>query len=384
MTPRARTESPLLPKVLRVLADPHASRLPAGTPLGELELEWLLRNGLGPQVHRVRPPGGFVSGARTRARIQGADLTSRALTHHLLAEVEGFVARLNDVGITPTVLKGVSYATRHYPEPHLRTMGDVDLLIADDELALAKRVLLDAGFVEPPTPWRPGHHAPPLHHAGKQIWVELHYALRPAASPEAREPPLNGVGLAGETRTAQLGEARVHVLGPECELGLLATEWCSDLKKRFRILGKPRALVDAVYLLRSAHDNFDWDRVMTWSSGSYTGACIGVLLTYLQRQRAYVGPSDIPARIVHAQPFVRGGTLRAVHGLIDRYVVRPGLGRLATPNTVGNAFDALIEPRPAWRSLLAVPVNVVFPAGSPHRFRPRFMLARLRRALSGR
>ena len=375
--------APILPRVLRAVADSEHARLAPGTTMGEIELEWLLGHGLGPILHSVQPDGGYRAGPRAAARLRGADLTSRAITQQLLADVRDVLVLLRSEGIRPTVLKGLSYMTRYYPAPHLRIMGDVDLLVREEELPVARRALLEAGFTQPASPWRPSHHAPPLREERKGLWIELHHALRPAESPEAGDAPLSAPEA--ERRTSAFQGVEVDVLGPECELALIAASWCYDLKTRFGVAGMPRALIDAVHLLREASRSpFDWDKILVWSRGTYTGGCVAVLLTYLAKHDAYVGPPEVPAEVLTSQPFVAGWTLDAVHALLDRYVIAPGGGGLATTNTLGNAMDALIAPRRAWRNLLAAPLNVAFPARNPRRFRPGFILGRLRNALSAR
>lgn len=385
MTGRSDSPTPLLVKVLRVLAEPGEGRLPSGTSVSDIELEWLLSHGLGPTVQSVAPPDGFDVGPRAQALLRGADLTSRALTAHMLEEVHDVVGRLKAAGVTPTILKGVSYATRYYPEPHLRVMGDVDLLVEEEDLSAAERILTDAGFEQPPSPWRPGHHVPPFRHESKELWLELHHALRPSVAPEAHEPPLGIPFSACERRRGSLGSVELAFLAPECELALISAGWCFDLKKRFGIAGAPRSLVDTVHLLsHAARGDFDWDKVVGWSRDTYTGACIGVVLTYLQRCGAYRGPAEVAKSVARSQPFVTGSALRAVHSLLDRYVVTRSVSRFWTESNIGTAFDTLIAPRPAWRNLLATPVNVAFPRGHARRFQPGFLFRRLRHAVSGR
>jgi hypothetical protein len=380
--PRLDAGESVLLRALRVLADPHESHLEEGTRIPEIEVEWLLGQGLGPLLYALRPPGGLDVGDRAADRLRGADLTSRALTHQLLGAVEPLIGRLQAAGVTTTVLKGVSFATRYYPEPHLRVMSDIDLLVDPEELDVAAEVLRAAGFEQPDTEWRPGHHAPPLRHPQSGLWVELHHALRPPRSPEAAEAPFAAGAWGAERQLGRIGRSETGFLGPECELALITTGWCYDLKTRFGLPGSARALVDVVHLLAAtADDGFDWDRVMGWSHGSYTGACIGLTLEYLRKHDACPAPADVTERILRSQVFVRGRTLRAVHALLDRYVVAPGTGRLATPNNIASTFDALIAPRSAWRNLLAVPLSIAFPGRHPERFKPGFMLGRLRSTL---
>lgn len=52
-------------------------------------------------------------------------------------------------GVRPVVLKGLATAHLDHPAPHLRQMGDVDLLIGPEHLLAAERSLLAAGYASP-------------------------------------------------------------------------------------------------------------------------------------------------------------------------------------------------------------------------------------------
>lgn len=64
--------------------------------------------------------------------------------------LQGLVLRLRERGIVPTVCKGMVLAQRYYPSPATRYMNDIDLWIAEHELATTQSVLLEMGFVNLP------------------------------------------------------------------------------------------------------------------------------------------------------------------------------------------------------------------------------------------
>lgn len=102
----------------------------------------------------------------------------RAAAHEgALGDVIDAFAR---VGIEPLILKGAALARLIYPEPALRPMGDVDLLVAPEDVDRAWQALLALGF-EPSQ--RPPGRAPEKHRvatrkeAGITVSVELHFSL---------------------------------------------------------------------------------------------------------------------------------------------------------------------------------------------------------------
>jgi hypothetical protein len=85
---------------------------------------------------------------------------------------------LNAAGIEPVLLKGLaSIVSGLYPDPAMRMLGDVDLLVGEHEGADAARALASVGF-EPNVPegadYREHHHLPPQRHRDTGVIVELH------------------------------------------------------------------------------------------------------------------------------------------------------------------------------------------------------------------
>jgi GrpB-like predicted nucleotidyltransferase (UPF0157 family) len=73
-----------------------------------------------------------------------------ALAH--AAEVHRVVTALADAGVPSLVLKGLPLAVRHgAPITSRGRPGDLDLLIAGDDLAIADAALLHAGYTAPDT-----------------------------------------------------------------------------------------------------------------------------------------------------------------------------------------------------------------------------------------
>jgi Uncharacterised nucleotidyltransferase len=348
--------------------------------LFDSDIDWLLAHGLGPLVQwltrdqDVTVPAG-------RERLRGAELAARVTTAELVSRCEDACAVLWGAGIRCTVLKGISYAERYYPAPHLRTMGDIDLLIGPNRLQDAESVLLENGFVyrdDEPADRASRHHGPPLRHAASGVVIELHRALQPQENPASREAPLNLTDDLGRIQLSyQLGNTEVSVLRPEAELMLLAAGWCRDLRTFGGLPGLQRPLFDTVFLIRGTPD-LDWDVVLDWAKGTFGGACLAVLLSTLDRHGAFNGPQSVAESVVTGQPFVDRRSLTLIHEVIDRHVLsRRPVATVVSPGNAGIVLRTLIAPRPAWRNQLSLPGAILFPPGNPDRWRPGFQLRRL-------
>jgi hypothetical protein len=131
-------------------------------------------------------------------------LQARAIQHSHANWVRGCVlaeilTAFQAAGIEALVLKGAALAHLVYPQPGLRPMRDIDLLVSKSQARSAQTLLAELGFHAPP----PGDTLPAKHllaakrwSEGMQVTVELHHnlytngtldteieALRPAAMP---------------------------------------------------------------------------------------------------------------------------------------------------------------------------------------------------------
>ncbi len=88
-----------------------------------------------------------------------SDLLTLQLRHNrirmarLAEEAERAVSLLADVGLAPTILKGMHTAFDYFPDPATRPCSDIDILVAEGDTARAEAALARAGYrPEPPSP----------------------------------------------------------------------------------------------------------------------------------------------------------------------------------------------------------------------------------------
>jgi hypothetical protein len=86
------------------------------------------------------------------------------------------LAKVRAVLDGPVLLMKGAEVARHYPDPALRSFGDLDLIVPD--AARSQRQLIDAGFELAGEAWvyEGIHHLMPLQLAGLPLTVELHHA----------------------------------------------------------------------------------------------------------------------------------------------------------------------------------------------------------------
>lgn len=349
-------------------------------------IDQIIQAGLGPVFYRLMQKSDIAQKIDPEQKLRASDITSRFLTAEMLENIESIIGQLQDHDIDPVILKGVSFATRYYEEPHLRVMADIDLLLPRRQIRAAEQLLLQDGYVtESPAPdidYSEHIHSAPLFHPDRKLWFELHRSLINSQFASSREAPLDLSDPEPQIERFQLGAISVRRFRPEFELLYLATGWCFDLTGSFGRPGLQRGLVDGTLILKTCGDKLDWDLLLRWSAGTFSGACLYVLLSFLKQVGAFPDRENVCQALAESQHFVNATNLNIMHGFVERHLVRfENYGRYLTRPTIGNLFAALLQKEPAWKNLLAVPGNILFPRHETRRYNPQYHFGRIRSVL---
>lgn len=176
----------------------------------------------------------------------------------LFRHTSRLVAALSDQGIPVILLKGLHLARYVYPEPALRNMADVDLMVPRDRLVEAERAFLDLGFGPLPRPdlaefctW--SNHLAKLEKPGAPV-IELHWGIERPTSPFR----IDLGGLWERSRPTALERVPVRLLAPEDLLLHLALH-CSYHHEFDRSALK--GLVDVDVVVSHHGSAIDWTTV---------------------------------------------------------------------------------------------------------------------------
>jgi hypothetical protein len=149
--------------------------------------------GVAPLMYHAITRSAFQAPEATRLKLQTAYYETAAFNQVILTEMERVAQALNDAGIPVIVLKGAALAWTVYPDPALRPMNDLDLLVKTEDLERAKELVLSLGYHEPiPEMARgfnrmAGYHNQLNKNDNHSIKVELHWSLV-AGENDARSP----------------------------------------------------------------------------------------------------------------------------------------------------------------------------------------------------
>jgi hypothetical protein len=124
---------------------------------------------------------------------------------------------LGPAGVSPLLLKGAALARLIYPDPALRPMGDIDLLVAPDEIDRAGVVLAERGFVAPPQPHSRAaakHRVFTRESNGVTVNVELHFRLESPNGKAESDPRTEWSRFDASARPLVIGGRTARALGP--------------------------------------------------------------------------------------------------------------------------------------------------------------------------
>jgi len=311
--------------------------------------------------------------------VHAADLTMQMMTGVILDTLADIIAAARRDGLEVTLLKGCAAALRYYHQPHHRTMGDVDLLVAEAQREPLERRLRELGFVQPGDPRealvRDHHHSLPFRHVTTGLWLEVHTRPYPPHSPLARRPGFSFEAVTERAETVAVGAKSARVMNHERQLVYTATRWAEMINAERGVF----PLLDAALLLRARDGRLDWDDVCRIADDPWAAGALVLMLTYLNRCGLARIPRAILSRLATRDAMTNAVVRRLLHRLVTAYVMEgrpPGI--VMTPSNRRIVWSTLVGARSPWRKLLALPVSVLFPPGYDGRFDTARFVRRVR------
>lgn len=199
------------------------------------------------------------AGVADRLRYRALSNTRRnlALTAELIAVLELFQS--HDLPALP--VKGPVLASKVYGSLALRSFGDLDILIARQDIERASQILTAAGYrLESPMAWTQKQKRlqwnPELAFSGKDgaTHIDLHWGLVASFYPFILDPECFWT----RTRTVNLGGRTVLTLSPEDELLFLCGHGAKHLWERLGWICDVARLV-------SVEKELDWNALIAYS-----------------------------------------------------------------------------------------------------------------------
>ena len=308
--------------LLRSIA--RGNRFPSVCSFNQRQIDWIIKTGLAPLfcfLSQTDPDREFTE---HWPRLTASDLTIRIINTLQLETLREILTRCKYLLPPITLLKGCSIGTEIYPEPHLRVMRDLDILVGSLEQPVVERVLLEMGFrqrsTNSPQYYDSHHHSMPFYHGEKGVWVEVHTGLFPLRKKLTESAVFSRQNIEAESRLSLMGDIPVLRLSAELQIIYIASHWGLDLIDLKRE-GGLFALLDIIYLMRSAPQGLRWNVMLDWANNSVAGTHLYLALSYLARHRLITLDKEILAQLRRRQKAFGTVNLKIAHQLIDRYTV---------------------------------------------------------------
>jgi hypothetical protein len=316
----------------------------------EREVLWLMDGGLGPMLYRAtRERFDYVPSA-LRDVLLSSDLTAQVRHACVINTAQEVIDVCEELGTPLTLLKGISISDQYYPAPHLRPMGDIDLLVPPEASKALESALLCRGYDREPgfVPGEGMHHGVPLYQPKHRVWVEVHNALYPRYDSLMRERLFSTSDLAAKSVPSRFHGRSVYRLADELQLIYIASSWMRDLTVSgvhpcFLI-----SLLDAVHLLKSAGTRLDWDKLLGWLDNSMAIASLYVTLGYLSRHRLYELSRETQTYLRRRQDLVGRFQLQIIHSMLDHWLIGARPWSIPLPPPVPARYNLRHQLRKRW------------------------------------
>ena len=290
-------------------------------------------------------------------------------------------------GVPVTLLKGISVADELYPAPHLRPMGDIDLLVPEDRREAVESGMLRRGYVR-----KIGYeadegepHRAPLYHPGRDVWVEIHTALFPRGDRLLRDTLFSAPQIVRQSLPSTFQGRAVFRLGRALQLAYVSSYWIRDLREHPFHSSFVTPMIDAIGLVRAGVPDFDAPQLPDWLDNELAIASVYLMLTCISGYGVERAVSPLRTLLRSRQQIIGGPEERIAASMIATGLVRgtPFLGRFGArhPMIGRSIFYSLLEPGMHAGKVVALPLRVLFPPWIPDRYSLRYQFGRVRRFL---
>jgi hypothetical protein len=345
-------------------------------------VEQAIENGLGPILARVTRDSAMAPNGDCADHIKAADLTARVLTAELLDALEQVLLAADSARCDPVLLKGCSTASRYYPEPHLRTMGDIDLFVSAEQAPTLESAIRACGFREtaqtsPSSRYEGHHHRIPLWHPDFGVWIEVHTCLYPLRSPLAADPRFFADAIGDLVTPYSIRGRIVKVMKDEFQLVYTSTRWAENPRRSGAF-----PILDAALLISARGEELDWELVCALAGRSWGVSALRLMLGYLYRWQLSAVPSSVMRRLALLDQYTNQVLVAALHRFVTKYVMEAQPpGTILTSRNLSTVWTTLAGPATPAAKLWKLPMNIAFPSGKQRRLD---MAAQRMRSLAGR
>lgn len=249
------------------------------------QITFLCDVGLGPIAYKVYGDECRQMDPTLFSVLQSADLTTRVIYSQLEKAAVELTGELQEDGVVPIFLKGISTSEEFYSPPYLRVMGDIDILIQRSEVDLVMARVAALGYEITDEQWRlyrifGHHHLPAARHPKTGVSIEVHTGLFGSAELYSAESIFQPDNVAGQTIECDYRGTRVARFTPEFQFIFTVSKWSVDESWAVNL----KNINDVIHILRKYESEFDWSTLSKWFAASpHLIPITAALLHYLEQ-----------------------------------------------------------------------------------------------------
>jgi hypothetical protein len=228
-------------------------------------------------------------------RIRAAELTAHALTSATYDSLAHALAAARQAQCPVILLKGAATALRYYPSPHLRAMGDIDLLVPGDRQTAFEDALRAFRFrqfpIDPAVNYEDHLHSAPFWDPVRRVWIEVHTTVFPRDYRLAHHPRFSWDAIATQLTPIAVRDQSALAMNHELQLVYTSARWSEMFDPRHGVY----PILDAALLIRQHRDTLDWERILALVKGSWAALPLHLMLWYLDASEL----APIPPHVLH-------------------------------------------------------------------------------------
>lgn len=356
------------------------------TLLDNATFEYLLSAGLGPLLNHYTENTSSYIKSPYRNTLTSSKFTSQVLIGNHIETLLDIIKA--DRGVTRNIvlLKGISTATRLYPEPYMRIMGDIDIFIDDANLKQLTSNCIELGYIQksaeelPHSFYEKIHHDMPFYNPENGVCVEIHHLLFPPSSAISSDDIFTSENIQKHSHDGLFNDEKIKYLEVEYEL----TYICAHLVVEHNWHKSLMRLVDMLYLLHYANKEFNWDKLVGCIDKSpLSAAYLYLVLSFLKKYDLVNIPVNVLSNLYRSQTRFNKMNVYILHSLMYcRLIKGRDFGGVLTENIADIIWKTMVHGKKSpILSFLSIFWNVVFLPGHPKKYNPLFILNRIKKMI---
>ena len=262
---------------------------------GESLVNWALRFNVGGLFYREIKSRNFPTElipVDARNRLREAYRNRATMNTSLFLDVLKVLKSLADNQVPVIALKGLSLAKNIYGDIALRPMSDMDLLVKEEDLVRAGRILLTLGYKQYFPAWESTlkiyHHLPPFTNKSGAM-IELHWNIVTPDSPIKVDLD----GLWERACLIKVDNVEVRVFSPEDLFLHLCIHACVHQQTGLDLI----PFCDMAGLIKTSADTIDWPIVIERATRWGGQKCVYLMLLLVRELLGAAPPDEIMSEI---------------------------------------------------------------------------------------